>query len=73
MKTLELARLFIKHLYRLYLLLANIVFDRDKKFDSHFWREVFKKLDTTLSMSMADHLSFDGQTQRVNQVLEEML
>ena len=55
MKTLELARLFIKHLYRLYLLLANIVFDRDKKFDSHFWREVFKKLDTTLSMSTIDH------------------
>ena len=47
--------------------------DRDRKFDSHFWREIFKKLDTTLSMSMVDHPQFDGQMERVNQVLEDML
>ena len=52
-KTPELARLFIEHLYKLYGLPADIVSDRDRKFDSHFWREVFKKLDTTLSMSTA--------------------
>ena len=72
-KTPELARLFIKHLYRLYGLPADIVSDRDRKFDSHFWREVFKKLDTTLSMSTADHPQSDGQTKRVNQVLKDML
>ena len=72
-KTPELARLFIEHLYRLYGLPADIVSDRDRKFDSHFWREVFKKLDTTLSMSTADHPQSDGQTERVNQVLEDML
>ena len=44
-KTLELARLFIEHLYRLYGLPADIVFDRDQTFDSHFWRKVLKKLD----------------------------
>ena len=49
-KTPELARLFIEHLYRLYGLPIYIVFDRDRKFDSHFWREVIKNLDTTLSM-----------------------
>ena len=73
MKTLELARLLIKHLYQLYGLPADIVSDRDRNFDSHFWREVFKKLDTTLSMSTADHPQSDGQTERVNQVLEDML
>ena len=52
-KTLELSRMFIGHLYRLYgLPIANIVFDRDRKFNSHFWREVFKKLDINLNMSM---------------------
>ena len=55
-KTLELARLFIEHLYRLYGPPANIVSNRDRKFHGHFWREVFKKLDTTLSMSLIDHL-----------------
>ena len=68
-KTLELARLFIEHLYWLYGLSADIVPDRDRKFDSHFWREVFKKLDTTLSMSTFDHPQSDGQKKRVNQVL----
>ena len=55
-KTPKLARLFIEHLYRLYGLLAYIVFDRARKLYSHIWREVFKNLDTTLSMSMIDHL-----------------
>ena len=68
-KTPELARLFIEHLYKVYGLPADIVSDRDRKFDSHFWREVFKTLDTTLSMSTTDH----PQTKRVNQVLEDML
>ena len=55
-KTLELVRLFIKHLYRLYGLPTNIVVDRDRNFDSHFWRRFFKKLNTTLSMSTIDRL-----------------
>ena len=53
----ELARLFIEHLYRLLGMPTNIVYHRDRKFNSYFWREVFKRLDTTHSMSMstADH------------------
>lgn len=63
-KMLELAKLFIEHLYKLYgLLPTDIVSDRDRKFNSHFWREVFKKLDTTLSMSTADRPESDGQTE----------
>ena len=65
--------MFIKHLCRLYGQPTDIVFDRDRKSDSHFWREVFKKLDTTLNMSTIDHTQSDGQTKRVNQVLEDML
>ena len=61
------------HLYWLYDLPTDIVLDRDRKFDSHFWREVFKKLDTTLSMKITDHPQSDGQTKRVNQVLKDML
>ena len=33
----------------------NIVSDQDSKFTSDFWTQVFKKLETTLSMSFADH------------------
>ena len=72
-KTPELARLFVDNVYRLYGLPANIISDRDRKFDSHFWRAVFKRLDTMLNLSTADHPQTDGQTERVNQVLEDML
>ena len=72
-KTPELEKLFIEHLYKLYGLPTDIVSDRDWKFISHFWREIFKKLNTTLSMSTADHSESDGQTKRGNQILEDML
>ena len=48
-KTPELARLFVEHIYRLYGLPAGIISDRDSKFNNHFWRAVFKRLETTLS------------------------
>ena len=54
-KTPKLGRLFMEHLYKLYGLPPNLVFDRFKKFDSHFWREVLKKLHTALSMSTTNH------------------
>ncbi|MCO5568899.1 hypothetical protein L7F22_022601 [Adiantum nelumboides] len=72
-KTFELARLFVQQLYRLYGLPSNIVSDRDQKFNSHFWRSVFKRLGTQLNLSTADHPEIDGQIERVNQVLEDML
>ncbi|MCO5609704.1 hypothetical protein L7F22_063936 [Adiantum nelumboides] len=72
-KTPELAKLFVEYLYKLYGLPADIVSDRDRMFNSRFWREVFKKLDTTQSMSTANHPESDGQTERVNQILEDML
>ena len=72
-KTQALAWLFVEHLYWLYGLPTNIVSDRDTKFNSHFWRAVFHRLDTQLNMSTADHPEMDGQTERVNQVLEDML
>ena len=59
-KTPELARLFVDQLYRLYGLPSNIVSDHDRKFNSHFWRAVFKRLGTHLNLSTADHPETDG-------------
>ena len=47
--------------------------DCDKNFDNHFWRAVFKRLDTMLNLSTIDHLKRDGQTEQVHQVLEDMV
>ena len=58
--TPELARLFVDQLYRLYGLPSSIVSDRDRKFNSHFWRAVFVKLDTKLNLSTTNHPESDG-------------
>ena len=48
-KTPKLARLFIDNIYKFYGLLDSIVSDRDQKFNNHFWRAVFNRLDTKLN------------------------
>ncbi len=50
-----------------------IVSDRDAKFKGNFWKELFNHVGTYLNMSSAYHPQTDGQTERVNQVIEDML
>ena len=50
-----------------------IISDRDVKFTSTFWRTLFAELGTQLNFSTAYHPQTDGQTERVNQVVEDML
>ena len=71
--TKQLAIKFSKHLYSLYDLPMEIVSDQDSNFTSTFWSEVMQKLQTTLSLNSFDHPQFDGQIERVNQILEDML
>ena len=40
---------------------------------ANFWKSLFKGLDTKLNFSTAYHPQTNGQTKRVNQVLEDML
>ena len=69
----QVADLFIQNAFRLHGLLVSIVSDKDVRFCGHFWRHIFTKLNVTLNMSSGDHPQTDGQTERVNQVLEDML
>ena len=67
------ARVFIDTIFCLHGLSRELVSDRDPQFTAEFWRSVFKTLGTRLQMSTSDHPETDGQTERANRVLEEIL
>jgi hypothetical protein len=69
----ELASLFVKEVVRHHGVPESIISDRDPRFTSNFWRSVWQQLGTKLSMSTAYHPQSDGQTERANRTLEDML
>jgi hypothetical protein len=69
----QLAQIFWETVVRHHGLPSSIVSDRDSRFTGHFWKSLWKCLGTQLTMSTAFHPQTDGQTERANRTLEEML
>lgn len=69
----KLAQLVIDNVISQHGVPVSIVSDRGSKFTSRFWRYVTAKLGIDLRLSTAFHPQTDGQTERVNQVLEQYL
>ncbi|KAI9905298.1 hypothetical protein PsorP6_013814 [Peronosclerospora sorghi] len=69
----QTARIFVDTVFRLHGMPEDIVSDRDPRFTGRFWQETFSLLGTQLKMSTSDHPETDGQTERVNRVLGDML
>ena len=67
------ATLVIDRVFRRHGLPVAIVSDRDPRFTGKFWKSIFKVLGTRLDMSTADHPQTDGQTERVNCVINAIL
>jgi transposase InsO family protein len=65
--------LFVKHVYADHGLPRSLVTDRDTRFTAKFWKAVMKKLGIKQLMSTAYHPQTDGQTERANRIIEEML
>ena len=65
--------IFIKEVARLHGIPKTIVSDRDPKFTSNFWTGLFKGFETNLNFSTTYHPKSDGQTERVNRVMEDIL
>ena len=72
--TLEkLAQLYVQQIVRLHGIPKEITSDRDPRFVSHFWRSLHEALGMKLQFSTAKHPQTDGQSERVIQILEDML
>ncbi|KAH7561085.1 hypothetical protein JRO89_XS10G0171200 [Xanthoceras sorbifolium] len=69
----KVAQLFFREIYRLHGLTTSIVSDRDTRFLSHFWRSLWKMVNTRLDFSSAYHPQTDGQTKVVNCALGDLL
>jgi hypothetical protein len=72
-KAKELALAFVREIWRLHGLPKRVVSDRDTVFTSSFWTEVMRLIEVEQDKSSAYHPQTDGQTERVNQVLEHYL
>jgi hypothetical protein len=69
----EAARLFFQHVESKHGTPLELISDRDPRFTSNFWQQLASRLGIKLSMSTAFHPESDGQTERANRVVEEVL
>jgi hypothetical protein len=69
----QLAELYMSRIVCLHEVPKKIVSDRGTQFTSKFWEWLHETLDTQLRFSSAYHPQTDSQTERVNQILEDML
>lgn len=69
----QLADIFFREIVRLHGIPCSIISDRDSRFTSAFWSELWKKFGTTLAMTTAYRAQADGQTERCNRIIEDIL
>jgi hypothetical protein len=69
----QLAELYRSWIVCLHGVPKKIVFDRGTQFTLKFWERLHETLDTQLHSSSTYHAQTDGQIERVNQILEDML
>ena len=69
----QYAQLYLDRIVSLHGIPKTIISDRGAQFITHFWEQLQEALGTKLIRSSAYHPQTDGQTERVNQILEDML
>jgi hypothetical protein len=67
------ARLFFDTVFKHHGMPEVLVSDRDPRFTGAFWQGLFKLMGTRFNMSTARHPQTDGQTERANRTILEML
>ena len=65
--------MYLQQVLRLHKVPVSIVLDRDARFTSRFWESLQEEMGTSLKKSTSFHPQTDGQTERTNQVMKDML
>ncbi|MBW0500162.1 hypothetical protein O181_039877 [Austropuccinia psidii MF-1] len=71
--SLDLAHLFINNIFSKHGLPSSIDSDSGSLFVSSFWTNLFQQLKISRDLSASYHPQTDGQTERVDQILEQYL
>ncbi|KAA0053123.1 ty3-gypsy retrotransposon protein [Cucumis melo var. makuwa] len=71
--TSKWGQLYMTEIVRLHGVPVSIVSDRDARFTSKFWKGLQFALGTMLDFSTVFHPQTNGQTERLNQIFEDML
>ena len=70
---LEAAWIYMAHMWKLHGLPRQVVSDQGPQFIVDLTQELYQLLRIKLAATMAHHPQGDGQTERVNQELEQYL
>jgi len=69
----DTALIFLRSVFRLHGMPSKFTHDHDTRFTSHFWKEFFSLSGVAQAASSAYHPQTDGQSERVNRVVEDFL
>ena len=69
----DVAPLFVQHVVRVHGLPETLVSDRDQMFTSHIWTRLLELCGIRANRSSVFHPQTNGQTERLNSVLEQYL
>ena len=69
----DAARLFFERVFAAHGLPKEVVSDRGPQFAGHFWRQLCSRFSVRPALSTAFHPQTDGQTERMNRVIEDTL
>jgi murein L,D-transpeptidase YafK len=69
----DYVELYVDQIVHLHRIPKTIVSDQRTQFVARFWEQLHESLETKLICSSSYHFQTDGQTERVNQTVEDML
>ena len=59
-KSINIVEIFMKEMFKLHGIPITVISDRDVKFTSTFWKELFSGLNTNLNFITSYHPQMDG-------------